>query len=307
MVRKSGGWCDGGSKPASKEPTEKEIKTHVREYYAAAVSEGEKPNESAGGSSCCASASASDTMKAALRDTHASRIGYSEEELASIPEHAATHAFGCGNPLAFSGVKEGDVVLDLGSGAGIDVLLASKKVGPLGQVIGLDMTPEMIEKASENAREANATNVEFRLGEMEAMPVESSSVDWVISNCVVNLSPDKVAVFGEVFRVLKPGGRILISDICVNDIKKSVRDELFQWADCMGGALDEVTYLRTIERAGFVDVAIVDKKTFSANDVRAFLEADKEFTSEQRAIRDPLWRQADHKVSSIRVYARKRQ
>ena len=305
MATKSGGCCGGGPKPTGKEPTEKEIKTHVREYYAAAVSEGERPNESACRSSCCASANASDTMKAALRDTHASRIGYSEEELASIPEHAATHAFGCGNPLAFSGVKEGDVVLDLGSGAGIDVLLASRKVGASGRVIGLDMTPEMIEKAKENAREANAANVEFRFGEMEAMPVESSSVDWVISNCVINLSPDKAAVFGEVFRVLKPGGRVLISDICVNDIEKSVRDELFQWADCMGGALDEVTYLKTIERAGFVDAGIVDRKTFSANDVRAFLEADKELTDEQRAARDPLWRQADHKVSSIRVYARK--
>jgi ubiquinone/menaquinone biosynthesis C-methylase UbiE len=244
-------------------------------------------------------------MAAALKNTHASRIGYTEEELASIPEHAAAHAFGCGNPLAFSGVSEGDVVLDLGSGAGIDVLLASKRVGPSGRVIGLDMTSEMIAKAKENARKANATNVEFRLSEMENMAIEDSIVDWVISNCVISLSPAKDAVFGEAFRVLKPGGRILVSDLCINDVDKRVRDELFQWADCMGGALDETRYLQAIERAGFVDVRIVDRVTYPAGNVRGFVEAGKEFTPEQRAARDPLWQQLDHKVSSVRVYALK--
>jgi ubiquinone/menaquinone biosynthesis C-methylase UbiE len=189
-------------------------------------------------------------MKEELGGSYASLVGYTKEELSSIPQHAASHSYGCGNPLALSGVKEGDVVLDIGSGAGIDVLLAAQKVGPSGKVIGLDMTAEMIATAEQNAREAHADNVEFRLGEMEDMPVDDSSVDWIISNCVITLSPDKEAVFREAFRVLKPGGRMLISDICLNDVDQSVREELFQWADCIGSAVDEETYLSTIRRAG---------------------------------------------------------
>ena len=304
MTATAGGCC-GGDRPISNEPTGDEIKNHVRNYYASAVAKEDEPADSVRQDSCGCSANQSSTMRAALGDSHASRIGYTDEELASIPEHAATHAFGCGNPLAFSGVEEGDVVLDLGSGAGIDVLLASKKVGPSGHVIGLDMTPEMISKAEGNAREVNAENVEFRLSEMENMAVGNSKVDWVISNCVISLSPDKDAVFGEAFRVLKPGGRILVSDLCINGVDKPVRDELFHWADCIGGALDEPSYLKAIERAGFVDVRIVDRVTYPAEGVRGFVEADKEFTSEQRAARDPLWRQVDHKVSSVRVYALK--
>ena len=146
---------------AEQEPTPEDIKRGVRTYYGALVSEDDYSAQSCGGGSCCASSSApSDTMKAALNAPYATEIGYTEDELASIPEHAATHSYGCGNPLAFSGVQEGDVVLDLGSGAGLDLLIASKKVGPSGRAIGLDMTPEMIEKAEENIRQAGASNGE---------------------------------------------------------------------------------------------------------------------------------------------------
>jgi SAM-dependent methyltransferase len=287
------------------EPTAEEIKKQVRKHYAAAISQVDKTDAPESEGAHCCSIDASAAAKTGVGHAHARRAGYTDEEIASIPEHAAAHSFGCGNPLAFSGVKEGDVVLDLGSGAGIDALLASRKVGPSGHVIGLDMTSEMIEKAEENARRAGATNVEFRLGEMEKMPVDDSSVDWVISNCVINLSPDKAAVFRETFRVLKPGGQVLVSDICIGDIDGRVRDELFTWADCIGGAVDEETYVDIITRAGLDDVRIVNRVTYPAEDLRSYFEADKGLTPEELAARDPLWCHVDHKVSSIRVYARK--
>ncbi|MCK5557709.1 MAG: arsenite methyltransferase, partial [Candidatus Hydrogenedentes bacterium] len=281
MKEKSPCGCGTSRQESAVQPTPESIKRHVREYYGAAVSEDGPAAQSCCSSSCCDSSSPSvNAIKEKLEGSYATHIGYTEEELASIPEHAAGHSYGCGNPLAFSEVKEGDVVLDLGSGAGIDVLLASQKVGPSGRVIGLDMTPEMIEKAEQNALEANVSNVEFRLGEMEDMPIEDSNVDWIVSNCVISLSPDKEAVFREAFRVLKPGGRMLISDICVNGIEAHVRDELFQWADCIGGALDEETYLSTIRRAGFVDVEVIDKKTFSADVLKAFVRADEGLSAE---------------------------
>jgi ubiquinone/menaquinone biosynthesis C-methylase UbiE len=305
MTANAGGCCGGGTaEPVIREDANgDEIKARVREVYAAAITADEKTGQS--GCGCGCSEGPSGTMQAALSGSHATRIGYSEEELADLPEHAATHAFGCGNPLAFSGVKEGDVVLDLGSGAGIDVLLAAKKVGPQGHVIGLDMTPEMLEKARKNASEANATNVEFRHGEMENMPVEDSSVDWIISNCVISLSPDKDAVFSEAFRVLKPGGHILVSDICINDVEKSVRAELFTWADCIGGALDETSYLSAIEGAGFSEVQIVDRYAISSKMLAGFSDNGEEFTKDQETDRDALWQRVDNKVSSVRVYALK--
>lgn len=296
--------CGSGPQETADPPTAEEIKRQVRSYYGARVSQDGVSGQSCCSSSCCSS-TGSDTMKEALGGSYGAAIGYSEDELSSIPAHAATHSYGCGNPLAFSGVKEGNVVLDLGSGAGMDVLLASKRVGPTGRVIGLDMTPEMIAKAEENARQANADNVEFRLGEMENMPVDDSSVDWIVSNCVISLSPDKEAVFREAFRVLRPGGRMLISDLCINDVEPHIREELFQWSDCMGSALDEETYLETMSQAGFVDVKIVDKHTFSADVVRAFLDADAQLTPEQRERADSLWSMVDQKVSSVRVYALK--
>ena len=169
------------------------------------------------------------------------------------------------------------------------------------------MTPEMIAKAEQNAAEANAENVEFRLGDVEHMPVDDSSADWIISNCVITLSPDKEAVFRDAFRVLKPRGRMLISHICLNDVDESIREELFQWADCIGSAVDEEMYLGTIRKAGFADVRMVDKKTFSADVLKAFVQADRELSAEERARRDSLLPLVDNKVSSVRVYALKPQ
>ena len=231
--------------------------------------------------------------------------GYGEGERSQVPEEAYQSSFGCGNPMSYAEVKPGDVVLDLGSGAGLDVLLASRKVGAAGKVIGLDMTPEMIEKARENATKAGASNVEFRLGEMEHMPVEDGSVDWIISNCVINLSPDKERVFQEAFRVLKPGGRIMVSDIVAEGIPEDLKELL--WASCVGGALDEPTYLKIIRQAGFEDVRIVDSLDYDREMIRGLLDSGclEVPAGVEKVIneRQETWAA---KISSIKVSARKR-
>jgi ubiquinone/menaquinone biosynthesis C-methylase UbiE len=165
---------------------------------------------------------------------------------------------GCGNPTALAELTEGETVLDLGCGAGLDVFLAAQKVGDTGKVIGVDMTPEMVAKARENAEKGHYTNVEFRLGEIENLPIEDNSVDVIISNCVINLSPDKLVTFKEAFRVLKPNGRILISDLVTEgELPEDIRQSFEAWACCIAGALERQEYLGTIEKAGFRDVAIV--------------------------------------------------
>jgi arsenite methyltransferase len=188
--------------------------------------------------------------------------GYSEEELSSIPEGAFL-GLGCGNPLAIASLKEGESVLDLGSGAGIDCFLAANKVGPTGRVIGVDMTPEMIQRARENAKKGNYANVEFRLGDIEHLPVDDKSVDVVISNCVINLVPDKKKAFAEAFRVLKPGGRLMISDIVLsNELPESVRNSISAFTACIAGALMKEDYLRCIRSAGFVNINVVSEKQY---------------------------------------------
>ena len=185
---------------------------------------------------------------------------YSETELDDLPESVTGASLGCGNPLAISELKAGEVVLDLGSGGGIDCFLAAKQVGPEGKVIGLDMTPDMIKLARQNAKKIGATNVDFRYGEMEEIPLPDGSVDAVISNCVINLSPDKDAVFREVFRVLRPGGRMNVSDIVVDgDLPQPIRDSLDAWAGCVAGALDEGDYLSKIRSAGFEHVQVLSR------------------------------------------------
>ena len=207
------------------------------------------PTEAA---SCCC-----DPTSVQLRAT---RHHYSEEELDALS--ADIPSLGCGNPTALSELKENEVVLDLGSGGGLDCFLAARSVGPGGRVIGLDMTPEMVELARANAGNMSLDNVEFRLGEMEHMPVESESVDVVISNCVINLSTDKDAVFREVFRVLKPGGRLCVSDIVTHgELPRQVRENLELWACCVAGALDEQDYLARIHAAGFTQPNVQDAKT----------------------------------------------
>jgi len=191
-------------------------------------------------------------------------VGYTAEDLRLVPE-AAILGVGCGNPAALADLKEGETVLDLGSGAGIDVFLAAKKVGERGRVIGVDMTEDMVAKGSLLAEQHGYANVEFRLGYIEQLPVESATVDVVISNCVINLTPDKLASFKEVHRVLKPGGRILIADlVTAGELPPDVRASAAAWADCLAGAMAKEAYLETIRRAGFADMAVVSESSYEA-------------------------------------------
>ncbi len=227
-------------------PTDKEIKDAVKEKYGG-LARGQ-------GKSCCAPSATSCSCSSSAGTADAATL-YAGEDLSGIPAEAAGFSLGCGNPLALAGLKEGETVLDLGSGGGLDCFLAAKKVGASGKVIGLDMTRDMIKLARQNAEKMKATNVEFRLGEMEYMPIEDASVDVIISNCVVNLSPDKDAVFKEAFRVLRPGGRLSISDIVwLAPVPDAVRASLDEWAGCVAGALEETTYLDKIKSAGFTDI-----------------------------------------------------
>ena len=197
-------------------------------------------------------------------DTVSKAIGYSDEELKAIPE-GADLGLGCGNPTAMASLREGETVLDLGSGAGLDSFLAADKVGKIGRVIGVDMTAEMIERARENRRKGNYRNVEFRLGEIENLPVADNSVDVVISNCVVNLSPDKKRVFDEVYRVLRPGGRVMVSDITLlEELPGKVRKSIPAYVGCVGGASVKEEYLDTIRAAGFKNVDVVKEVSAGA-------------------------------------------
>jgi SAM-dependent methyltransferase len=189
-------------------------------------------------------------------------VGYSDEELGSLPE-GADLGLGCGNPVALASLKKGETVLDLGSGAGIDCFLAAGKVGPKGRVIGVDMTADMLEKARANARKAGARNVEFRLGEIENLPVADGSVDAVISNCVINLCPDKRRVFKEVFRVLRPGGRMMVSDIVLKaPLPEAVRGSVEAYVSCIAGAALKRQYLEAIRSAGFRDVKVLGETVY---------------------------------------------
>ena len=197
----------------------------------------------------------------------AESIGYSKNELKNIPEEAIL-SLGCGNPTALADLKEGETVLDLGSGAGIDMFLAANKVGENGYVIGVDMTNEMIRKGEEIARENGYKNVEFRYGEIEDLPVENDSVDVIISNCVINLSPDKLKTFEEAYRVLKPGGRILVSDLVTEgDLPEEIKKSFDAWSGCIAGALEKNDYLDTIKKAGFVNVEIISQTRFTEKEM----------------------------------------
>src|ERR1700722_8753161 len=197
---------------------------------------------------------------------------YSAGETAAIPAKAMLASLGCGNPTALIELKPGEVVLDLGSGGGIDVLLSAKRVGPLGKAYGLDMTDEMLALARENQRQAGVENVEFLKGEVENIPLPDNSVDVVISNCVINLSADKDSVLREAFRVLKPGGRFAVSDVVVRgSVPDSVRQSMLLWVGCIAGALEEQDYRAKLHTAGFADVSIEPTRTYSVEDARHFL------------------------------------
>lgn len=205
-------------------------------------------------SSCCSSSVSTQALR--------KNIGYSEEELSIVPE-GANLGLGCGNPVALASLKSGETVLDLGSGAGFDCFLAAQQIGEKGKVIGVDMTPEMIDKATENARKGNYANVEFRLGEIENLPVANNSVDVLISNCVINLSPDKSRVFAEAYRVIKSGGRLMVSDIVVlKELPDFIKTSVEAYVGCLSGALIKSNYLGEIKAAGFEEVKIIDETTF---------------------------------------------
>ena len=231
---------------------EEEIKRDVRKGYAKVA----KRNNG-----CCSSEKPSCGCTGSVEEI-SKNIGYSEEELSSVPE-GSNMGLGCGNPVALASLKEGETVLDLGSGGGFDCFLAANKVGPKGKVIGVDMTPEMLDKARENLGKSRHKNVEFRLGEIENLPVADNSVDAIISNCVINLSPDKRRVFKEAFRVLKPGGRLMVSDIVLlKELPEEIRKSVEAYVGCVAGAMLKDEYLSTIGKAGFKDVEISEETEF---------------------------------------------
>jgi SAM-dependent methyltransferase len=210
----------------------------VREHYA------ERIKTSA---SCCGPSNCCDTPNTL----------YPADLLTAVPSDVSNTSYGCGDPITLASLLPGQVVLDLGSGAGLDCLLASQKVGPEGHVIGVDMTPEMIERAQSNAKRVGAANVEFRQGYLESLPVDDDSVDVIISNCVINLSPDKEKVFSEAFRVLKPGGKLAVSDIVTDGgLPEPVRQSMAAWAGCVAGAVDAKDYIAMMESVGFTDISV---------------------------------------------------
>jgi arsenite methyltransferase len=236
-----------------------DVKKIVREGYAQ-VAKGSGSCCGAG-NSCCAP-KATGCGSATLAEDISKKVGYSDEEMKSVPG-GANLGLGCGNPVALASLKEGEVVLDLGSGAGFDCFLAANKVGKTGKVIGVDMTPEMLEKARENARRGKYNNVEFRLGEIENLPVGDSQVDIIISNCVINLSPEKEKVFNEAFRVLKPGGRLMVSDIVLlRELPQAIMQSVTAYIGCLSGALLKDDYLAVIKNAGFTKIDVVSEDGF---------------------------------------------
>lgn len=236
-----------------------EIRREVSDAYTRAVA---APRPAGG---CCTTSHKGVAVQSA---------GYSSDELADLPAEAVVNAFGCGNPLAFGEVRPGDIVVDLGSGAGIDLLLAARKVGPTGRVIGVDMTDEMIAKARENARAAGASNIEVRKGIIEELPIDSGSVDWVISNCVINLSPEKPRVFREIARVLKPGGRMLVSDIVISELPDWARADAALYASCIAGAIGEDDYVQGLRDAGLSEVAVRARHVYDVEQLQAFIASE---------------------------------
>jgi SAM-dependent methyltransferase len=197
---------------------------------------------------------------------------YTDNEKGALPEKAVLASLGCGNPTALIELKQGETVLDLGSGGGIDVLLSARRVGPAGKAYGLDMTDDMLALARENQRQAGATNVEFLKGEIENIPLPDNSVDVVISNCVINLSADKGRVLREAFRVLKPGGRFAVSDVVVRgEVPAPVRNSMLLWVGCISGALEENNYRGKLRDAGFANINLEPTRTYDIEDARVFL------------------------------------
>jgi arsenite methyltransferase len=271
-----------------------ELKEKVREKYGEAAL-----RVTTGGSSCCGSAPGSP----GCADPITSNL-YDSSQTSQIPEEAILASLGCGNPTALAKLNPGETVLDLGSGGGIDVLLSAKRVGPDGKAYGLDMTDEMLALARENQRKAGVENVEFLKGEIEHIPLPGNSVDVIISNCVINLSTDKDRVLREAFRVLKPGGRIAVSDVVVRgDVPAEVRRSMELWAGCIAGALEEHEYVRLLAKAGFESIDIEPTRVYSIQDARQFLagagidadaiapQVEEKFTSAFIRAVKPSWKE----------------
>ncbi len=229
-----------------------DIRKSVRERYAAIAASG-KSGCGCSSASCC-------SPKALAAKAQSAKLGYSKEELNAVPE-GADMGLGCGNPQAIAMLKKGETVLDLGAGGGFDCFLAARQVGPRGRVIGVDMTPEMVAKARENARNAGFKNVEFRLGEIEHLPVADASVDVILSNCVINLSPDKAQVYRGAFRVLKPGGRLAISDVvAIKPIPKALQNDFEKHSGCVAGALQVRKLEGILQAVGFQEACVKVKE-----------------------------------------------
>ena len=242
---------------------DEQIRDIVRERYGKAALQ-----VAEGRTSCCGTASSASGLS---RDPITSSL-YADHETAHLPAAAVQASLGCGNPTALAKLEEGQVVLDLGSGGGIDVLLSAKRVGPTGKVYGLDMTDEMLALARENQAKAGATNVEFLKGTMEEIPLPDGSVDVILSNCVINLAADKDMVLREAFRVLKPGGRFAVSDVVTKgEIPTPVKKSIELWIGCIAGALDEDEYAGKLRAAGFVDVTVEPTRIYRVDDARDFL------------------------------------
>lgn len=251
------------------ERSEERIKEQVRQRYTAAVTQGD---------SCCGTKSSCCGADVQLPEGRVvAAAGYTQEQLQSLPQDAVVNSFGCGNPVAFAGVLPGETVVDIGSGAGIDCLLAAQKVGPTGHVIGVDMTPVMIEKARKNASQAGLTNVEFRFGDAENMPVENGTADWIVSNCVINLSPNKLRVFQEAYRVLKPGGKVSISDIVVEQMPWPLSRSSALHCACVAGAISEKKYLDAMRQAGFHDAHVTERIHYDRDEVLQLVAGAKLF------------------------------
>jgi arsenite methyltransferase len=269
---------------------EEKVKKLVRNRYAKVA----KTN-----GSCCASKVS--CCYAPTNDQVSKMIGYSEEEMNAVPE-GANLGLGCGNPTALASLKEGERVLDLGSGAGFDCFLAAKKVGKQGKVIGVDMTPEMLDKARANAKKGKYTNIEFRLGEIENLPLADNSVDVIISNCVINLAPNKRRVFEEAFRVLAPKGRLMVSDIVLlKELPESIQKNVEAYAGCISGAELKDRYLELIREAGFKEVKVIDEKTYPLEYIIS--ESTLKDTIKMTSMTEAEVREAAKTVVSVKVSA----